>query len=261
MKLFSRLATLVLLAAAMTGCATKAANPKDPLEGFNRAMFKFNDTVDQVALKPAATVYQSALPSFVQTGVGNFFGNIGDVWTAANNLMQGKVADGVSDVMRVALNSTFGLGGLLDIGSEAGMTKHKEDFGQTLGVWGVKPGPYVVLPLFGSFTMRDALVFPVDYKADLWGYTTPVDLRYAGSVLRLVDKRAAVLDATNLLDQAALDKYEFVRDGFMQRRAGQIEDGNGPKSKGVKPLVDHDTGEPTEQAAAPGQPIPATPAK
>src|SRR6478609_5613243 len=144
--------------------ATAAAgNPADPYERFNRAMFTFNDTIDQYALKPAATVYKRVLPPFVQTGVYNFFGNLGDVWTAVNNLLQGRVADGVGDVMRFAVNTTLGIGGLLDIGSEAGLQKHRQDFGATLGVWGVPSGPYVMLPLLGSSTLRDSLALPVDF--------------------------------------------------------------------------------------------------
>lgn len=197
-------------------------NPRDPLEGFNRVMFSFNDTLDQAVLKPVAQAYRDVLPSFVQTGIGNFFGNIGDVWNAVNNLLQGKAADGLSDMMRFGLNSTFGLGGLLDIGTAAGMPKHKEDFGQTLGTWGVKSGPYLVLPLLGSSTLRDTLATPVDFKGDLWSYQTPVRSRNVGSVVRLVDKRASVLDAGSLIEDAALDKYVFIRDAYLQRRAGQI---------------------------------------
>jgi phospholipid-binding lipoprotein MlaA len=224
---------MVAVAVLLSGCATtkaylgpsaNSADPRDPFEGFNRAMFSFNDTLDRVALKPAAQAYQTVLPSFVQTGIGNFFSNIGDVWNAVNNLLQGKFGDGLTDVMRVAVNSTFGLGGLLDIGSEAGMPKHKEDFGQTLGTWGVKSGPYVVLPLFGSSTLRDALATPVDFKGDLWSYKTPVKYRNIGTAVRLVDKRASVLDAGNLIEEASLDKYVFVRDAYLQRRAAEIGD-------------------------------------
>lgn len=230
-------ASLLLTACASTGPTTSAAqasgadagtsasssrNPRDPFEGFNRAMFNFNDTLDRVALKPAAQVYQSVLPSFVQTGIGNFFSNIGDVWNAVNNLLQGKGGDGISDVFRVAVNTTFGLGGLLDIATEAGMPKHKEDFGQTLGTWGVKSGPYVVLPIFGSSTLRDALATPVDIYGDPWGYVYPVSYRNTGTAVRLVDKRASVLDAGNLIEEASLDKYVFFRDAYLQRRAAQI---------------------------------------
>nr|WP_283445590.1 VacJ family lipoprotein [Noviherbaspirillum suwonense] len=197
-------------------------NPVDPYERFNRTMFNFNNKVDQYALKPAATVYKRVLPSFVQTGVYNFFGNLGDVWTAVNNLLQGRVADGVSDVMRFAVNTTFGLGGLLDIGSEAGMQKHRQDFGATLGVWGVQSGPYVVLPLLGSSTVRDSAALPVDFAGDPWTYVNPDPTRYIGTAVRVIDMRAGVLDASNLIEDAALDRYEFIRDAYLQRRAGKI---------------------------------------
>ncbi len=218
----------ILFASALLlgGCATTSgSNADDPLEGFNRAMFDFNDGLDRVALKPAATAYQEVLPSFVQTGVNNFFGNIGDVWTMVNNFLQGKADEGFSDVMRVTFNSTFGLGGLIDIASEAGIPKHKEDFGQTLGKWGVGSGPYVVLPLFGPSTVRDTAALPVDWSGDLWVYTTPVDVRNVGALVRLVDQRATALNATNLLEEIALDRYTFIRGAYLQRRESQVNDG------------------------------------
>jgi phospholipid-binding lipoprotein MlaA len=198
-------------------------NPADPLEGFNRKMFAFNDTVDEYVLKPTATVYQKVTPSFVQTGVGNFFGNIGDVWTAVNNLLQGRVNDGVNDVGRVLINTTFGIVGLFDVGTATGLPKHNEDFGQTLGKWGVKSGPYLVLPIFGPSTVRDAFALPVDIVGDPWSYTKPNSVRYSGTVLRVVDKRATFLDAGSLIEEAALDKYVFFRDAYLQRRAGQLD--------------------------------------
>jgi len=222
MKITHRIA-LLGLALGLSGCAT--SNPRDPLESYNRAMFSFNDKLDLVLIKPAATAYQDLLPSFVQTGVGNFFGNIGDVWTAVNNLLQGKLDDGLTDIMRVALNSTMGFLGVLDIGSEAGLTKHKEDFGQTLGVWGVKSGPYVVLPVFGSSTVRDTAAFPVDFSADLWSYKDPVNVRNIGTGLRLVDQRAALLGASSMIEDAALDKYSFTRDAYLQRRESLVRNG------------------------------------
>jgi len=214
----------LVLVASVSGCAT-SSTPGDPLEHFNRAMFNFNDKIDQVALKPTASFYQRVTPTVIQTGISNFFGNLGDVWTAINNLLQGKGADGMSDVMRVALNSTFGLGGILDIASEAGLAKHNEDFGQTLGTWGVKGGPYVVLPGFGSYTLRDAIVLPLDWLADPWGYKKPVYVRNTGIAVRLVDQRASVLEASRMIEEAALDKYEFIRDAYLQRRESKINDG------------------------------------
>ncbi|MFI4941015.1 MAG: VacJ family lipoprotein [Burkholderiales bacterium] len=216
---------MVLLIAALTGCATTANNPKDPLEGFNRAMFNVNDKVDQVALKPAATVYKKVLPEFVQTGVGNFFGNIGDVSTALNNFLQARVNDGMSDVARVMVNSIFGLGGLFDVASPRGLVKHDQDFGQTLGRWGVKSGPYLVLPFIGPTTTRDGVAMVVDLETDLWSYKYPVKWRNTGSVIRVVDRRAYILDSTTLLEDAALDKYEFVRDAYLQRRETKIYKG------------------------------------
>ncbi|MFZ6687460.1 MlaA family lipoprotein [Undibacterium sp. SXout11W] len=197
-------------------------NPRDPLEGYNRVMYNFNDSVDRAVLKPVAQAYHDVLPSFVQTGVGNFFGNIGDIWSAFNSLLQGKGAESFTTIVRVGLNTTFGLGGLLDIGSPAGLTKHKEDFGQTLGVWGVKSGPYLVLPLLGPSTVRDAIATPLDYYGDAWSYYRPVNIRNTGTAIRLVDKRASILDAGSLIEDAALDQYVFIRDAYLQRRENQI---------------------------------------
>lgn len=223
---------LFVSALLLAGCTTtEATHADDPFEGFNRTMFDFNDTVDRVALKPAATAYDEVLPSFVQTAVSNFFGNIGDVWTMVNNFLQGKVEAGLSDVMRVTFNSTIGFGGLLDIASEAGITKHKEDFGQTLGKWGVSSGPYVVLPLFGPSTLRDTVALPVDIVGDPWTHTTPVDVRNSGAVVRVIDTRASLLDASNLLEDAALDKYTFVRGAYLQRRESLVNDGEESAAK------------------------------
>jgi phospholipid-binding lipoprotein MlaA len=217
-KILSALGCALLL----TGCATSTTHPQDPLENFNRAMFRFNDAVDEAVLKPVATGYQKVTPSFMQTAVGNFFGNLGDVWTAVNNLLQGKVHDGVSDTMRVLVNTTMGLGGVLDIASEAGMTKHREDFGQTLGVWGVPSGPYLVLPLIGSSTVRDTAALPADFAGDPWQYNENVSVRNTGTALRIVDERAALLGASNLVEDVSLDKYAFVRDAWLQRRGSLI---------------------------------------
>lgn len=234
-KLISRLAFAAIFLSVLSGCATTGpGNPADPLEGFNRAAFKFNDAFDKVALKPAAIVYKEVTPSFVQTGVGNFFGNLADIWTGANNLLQGKGEAGLSDLMRFTVNSTIGLLGVLDIGTQAGLTKHNEDFGQTLGVWGVGPGPYIVLPLFGPSTLRDTVAFPLDLTADPVSYATSNAL-IAASVLRVVDLRAGVLEAGNLIEDAALDRYEFIRDAHLQRRENKVFDGEVPKRKEKAP--------------------------
>jgi len=210
-------ATLVL-----SGCAS--TNPKDPFEKFNRTMFSFNDTVDRVALKPTATVYKNITPSFVQTGVGNFFGNLSDLWSSLNNFAQLKGQDGLNDLTRFAVNSTFGLVGVLDIATPAGLHKHNEDLGQTLGYWGVPSGPYLMLPILGPSTVRDTAVLPGDFWGDPWTHVNDIPWRNGGILLRAVDQRAAVLDASNLLEDAALDRYEFIRDGYLQRRASKVLD-------------------------------------
>ena len=210
-------------AVLLSGCAT-TANPKDPFEKFNRAMFSFNDTVDRVALKPAATAYKNVTPGFVQTGVNNFFGNLTDLWSSLNNFAQLKAEDGFNDFMRFAVNSTLGLVGVLDIATPAGLRKHNEDLGQTLGYWGVPSGPYLMLPLLGPSTVRDTIALPGDWWGDPWTHVDDIPWRNSGIVLRAVDQRASVLDASNLLEDAALDRYEFIRDGYMQRRNAKVLD-------------------------------------
>ncbi len=223
-------ATLVLLAVVMlglSGCASTPRNPDDPLERYNRAMFSFNEGVDKVALKPVAKVYETVTPGFVQTGVGNFFGNLGDVWIGFNNMLQGKVGDGMSDWMRFMVNSSFGFGGLLDIASDMGLQKSNEDFGQTLAVWGVGDGPYVVLPLLGPRTLRDAAALPVDWKGDPVAYVGHDQTRMAFSVLRIVHIRASLLGTEKLIEDS-VDKYSMVRDAYLQRRRFLVHDGNPP---------------------------------
>jgi phospholipid-binding lipoprotein MlaA len=260
MKTMIRRAAPLALAAALAGCATgPQRNPADPLEPFNRTMVTFNDKVDQYALKPVATVYKNAVPSFVQTGVYNFFGNLGDVWTGANNLMQGRGADGVSDIMRFAVNSTLGLFGVLDIASEAGLQKHKQDFGATLGVWGVGPGPYMVLPFLGSSTLRDTAALPADFSGDPWRYVDPVWVRNTGSAVRVVDLRAGVLNASNLIEEAALDRYEFIRDAYLQRRANKINSSRERDADDAALPEDFDSESKTDKASS-SSPAAAAPA-
>ncbi len=200
-------------------------NPDDPLEGFNRSMFNFNESLDASVLKPTAQAYQSVTPDFVQTGIGNFFSNIGDVWTAVNNVLQGNIGDGVNDILRFGVNTTFGLAGLIDIASAAGMPKHRADFGQTLGVWGVPSGPFVMLPVLGASTLRDTIATPIDFKGDILYSQTSTAVKNSTSVLKVIDKRAAALDAVSLIEEAALDKYVFIRGAYLQRRESQISAG------------------------------------
>ena len=219
---------LLLSACASTSVPNAGSDPRDPYENYNRAMFEFNRKLDENVLKPVATGYVNVLPSFVRTAVGNFFANIGDVWTAVNNYLQGKPKDGTTDVTRVIFNSTIGIAGLIDIATPMGLPKHDEDFGQTLGVWGAKSGPYVVLPFFGSSTLRDTMAKPVDWYGDplTASNDVPVRAKNSGRALRIVDDRAALLETSNLLEGAALDPYQFFRDAYLQRRESRVRDGN-----------------------------------
>jgi len=219
-------ATTVLLG----GCAT-SGNPKDPIEGFNRAMFGFNEAVDKAVIKPVAQGYEAVLPSPVRTGVTNFFGNIADVFIGVNNLLQGKPADAFNDWGRVLVNTTIGILGLIDVASEMGMEKHDEDFGQTFGRWGVDSGAYVVLPFFGPRTVRDTVGLAIDVSVDPVANIDHVPTRNSLLALRIVDTRADLLPADKVIEEAALDKYAYVRDGYLQRRRSLIHDGNPPREK------------------------------
>ncbi|MFH0134737.1 VacJ family lipoprotein [Variovorax sp. VaC1] len=215
--------------ALVAGCATGPnANPADPFESMNRGVSRFNETVDDAVLVPVATAYQRALPSMVRSGVNNFFNNIGDVWSLANNVAQLKLQGSAETFMRLNVNTFFGLGGLLDVASDAGISRHEEDFGQTLGYWGVGPGPYVVLPLLGPSTLRDTVAKPLDYYGDPLAHMEDVRWRNSLTALRVVDTRSQYLRAGRLLGDAALDKYSFTRDAFLQRRRSQVYDGNPP---------------------------------
>ena len=217
-----RLAALLSFA-SLVGCATGPdAHPRDPMEPLNRAVYGFNQAVDEAVLKPAASAYESALPQPARAGVSNFFSNIGDVWSVVNNALQGKGKEASDSFARVLINSTLGVAGLFDIASGVGIERHKQDFGQTLGHWGMGSGPYLVLPLLGSSTLRDAAALPIDYKGDLSTHIHSIPLRNSATGLRLVDERSALLGASNLLDEAALDKYSFTRDAHLQRRDGSI---------------------------------------
>jgi phospholipid-binding lipoprotein MlaA len=200
------------------------ANPRDPLEPFNRGVTRFNDAVDDAVLKPVATVYQDVTPALVQTGVGNFFGNLGDLWSSVNAALQLRPREATENLARFNLNTLFGLGGVLDIASEAGIPRTRIDFGQTMGRWGVPAGPYVVLPLLGPSSARDTVGVLVDGQGDLMTGVTPVSARNSLYALRIVHTRASFLRAGSLLEEAALDKYSFTRDLYLNRRESQIED-------------------------------------
>jgi phospholipid-binding lipoprotein MlaA len=228
-----RLCAAALLAGSLSACATTGGgSAADPLEPLNRAIFGFNETFDQALLKPVAEGYRAVLPEMARAGVTNFYSNIADIWIAANNLLQGKPESALQDVMRVAINTVIGLGGLIDVASDAGLEKHNEDFGQTLGRWGVGSGPYLVLPFLGPSTIRDGIALVgVDTAVDpVWNvnHVPTRNTLYSG---RAVDARADALDAVRAMEEAALDKYRFVRDSHLQRRRSLIYDGDPPRER------------------------------
>jgi phospholipid-binding lipoprotein MlaA len=209
------------------GCATAANNPRDPFEGFNRVMFSVNEGLDAV-VKPVAEGYDTVVPGPVKTGIGNFFGNIADVWIALNNLLQGKIAEGASDVARVLVNSTVGLVGLIDVASELGLEKHDEDFGQTLGKWGVAEGPYLYWPILGPRNVRDTFGFAVDVSADPVDHLQHVRTRNTLTGVHFIDLRASLLPADKMVETAAFDKYSYIRDAYFQMRRSAVHDGSPP---------------------------------
>ncbi len=226
-------ALLLLGAACLQGCASVApssaqTDPRDPWEGMNRKVYVFNEKLDDAVLKPVAQAYVDVLPSFVLTGVRNFMGNLGDVWTFVNASLQLKGQVAAETFMRVAVNSTLGLYGVLDIASDAGIEKRREDLGQTLGHWGVKPGPYIVLPLFGPSTLRDTAALPVDWRASPGRYFQDNGTSTGVSLLNVISIRAQLLRAGDAVQEASLDPYSFVRDGWLQKREYEVYDGNPP---------------------------------
>ena len=205
-------------------------DPKDPLQAYNRVMFAFNEKADKYALKPVAKAYKTVTPDAVQFMLGNFFSNMYDLYTGANNLLQGKPKEALQDVTRFVLNSTLGFLGFGDVATEMGLPKHNEDLGQTLGKWGVPSGPYFVLPLLGPSTVRDAAAKPVDSlygSAYQWqdGHTA---LKWQLWTVEKINDRAKLLDAEKMLDDAALDRYTLIRDGWLARRKNAVYDGNPP---------------------------------
>lgn len=212
------------------GCATGPnANPQDPLEPLNRGIYRFNDAVDSAVLKPVATGYRDTMPSPVRTGVNNFFGNLRDAWSSVNGVLQGRPKEAAEDFMRVNVNTVFGLFGLIDIASDMGIQRTSMDFGQTLGKWGVGSGPYLVLPLLGPSNVRDTAGLVVDMQADPVAQGgEAIATRNSAIALRAVDTRAGLLGTSELLEQAALDKYSFTRDAYLQNRDEKV---NGPRKE------------------------------
>ena len=220
-----------LAALALSGCASTNAPPADPLEGLNRGTYAFNDTLDRAVLKPVAKGYQTITPQFVRSGVSNAFMNIGEVATAFNSLLQGKPANAASDVGRFLVNSTLGVLGLFDVATPMGLEKHDEDFGQTLGTWGVGSGPFLVIPLMGPSTLRDATGRFVDSPLGWYRHVDHIPTRNSAFAVEIVDVRSHLLGAGDTLDEAALDKYQFLRDAYLQRRLRAVYDGKVPQEK------------------------------
>jgi phospholipid-binding lipoprotein MlaA len=227
---------LLVALAVLGGCAS-TGNPRDPFEPLNRGIYHFNDGVDTVLLKPAAEVYRGVLPQFVRTGVSNFYSNINDVIVALNNLLQAKFLNAVSDVGRIVVNTTAGVLGVLDVATHIGLEKHDEDFGQTLGYWGIGPGPYLVIPLLGPSSVRDAIGRFVDFKTDPITYVDPSRDRNILWGVRFVNRRSELLETSKILETAALDPYEFLRDAYLQRRRSLVYDGSPPPDKDDTPDV------------------------
>ncbi|HEX2545524.1 MAG TPA: VacJ family lipoprotein [Ramlibacter sp.] len=215
-------ATLTVV--ALGGCAVANPSPRDPWEGFNRGAYEFNEGVDRVVLRPVATLYRDKVPPLVRTGVSNFFGNLGDAWSAVNSLLQFRLQDFEENLARFHINTMFGVFGIFDVASNLNIERHREDFGQTLGRWGVPAGPYLVIPLLGSSTLRDAVALPVDYRYDLVRQIDPAGTRHAVQAVRIVDRRSNLLRVGNVLEEAALDKYSFTRDAYLQRRRAEVYD-------------------------------------
>lgn len=226
-------------ALVLAGCASgPGANPADPLEPLNRSVYKFNDALDRAVLKPVATVYQESTPPLVRKGVGNFFSNLEDAWSFVNSVLQLKGEAAAENLTRFWVNTLLGLGGILDVASEMQIPRHPEDFGQTLGRWGVGPGPYVVLPILGPSTVRDTVALPVDFRGDAVAQVEDVPTRNTLIGVRAVHQRARLLRAESLMEGAALDRYSFLRDAYLQHRRNAVYDGDPPEEPMLEEPVD-----------------------
>lgn len=228
---FSLGAGLIAALMLLSGCATTSQNNgvNDPLEGYNRAMYAFNKTVDKAIIKPVAKGYDTVVPEPVSWGVSNFFSNLNEITVILNDLLQLKFGQAFKDTGRFMLNTTVGVAGIFDVASMAGYEKNNEDFGQTLGVWGAEPGAYIVLPIFGPRTVRDTFGLVGDYFTDPVTYVEGPGARNAFRGTRLVDTRANLLKTEKVLDEAAIDEYIYVRDAYLQRRQYLVHDGNPPE--------------------------------
>jgi phospholipid-binding lipoprotein MlaA len=223
--------SMLAMLALLSGCATtnQSTTSNDPLEGYNRAMYAFNDTVDKAVLKPVAKGYDAVVPSGISQAISNFFSNLNDVTVVINDLLQGKFDQASQDFGRLALNTTVGFGGILDVATMAGHEKNNEDFGQTLGAWGVEPGAYVVLPFFGPRNVRDSFGLVGDIFTDPVTYVEGPGARNAFIATRVVDNRSNLMSVEKVLDEAAIDEYNYVKSAYMQHRQNLVYDGNPPE--------------------------------
>ena len=252
MRLRGLAATLAL---AVSGCATTGGgDPRDPFEGLNRGVYGFNDKVDTWVLRPVATGYHNYVPGEIRDRVRNFFANIADPMIGVHNILQGKFEDGFFDWVRFGFNSTVGLFGLHDVASDMGYEKHNEDFGQTFGRWGSPPGPYLVLPFLGSSNVRDGVGLGLDYYFDPMTGVRDKDFSYPLWAVRVVQTRADLLDASRILEEAALDKYTFQRDAYLQRRRSLIYDGRPPRERDLESGVNPQDGRDVDNIPAGGRP-------
>ncbi len=224
-----RLFGMVLALLLLQGCTSlRGPDPADPLEPLNRKVTAFNDVADDVVLRPVAVFYGQFLPTVVRKGISNFFSNQSDVMSFFNSVAQLKMEAALKNITRVGINTTIGLGGIIDWATEFNIDKHKEDFGQTLAFWGVSSGPYVVLPFFGPSTVRDSFGLWVDTKTDVNQQVSDIGARNTLTLLRLTDKRERYLTLSDAVKQASLDPYTFTRDAYLQKRINDIYDGNPP---------------------------------
>ncbi|RBL79617.1 VacJ family lipoprotein [Streptomyces cavourensis] len=265
-KALSRIATVAAAGALMAGCAApQQPDPRDPWEGFNRGVYKFNDTVDRAVFKPVAQAYTYVTPQPVRSCVHNIFSNVGDLWSGTNSFLQGRGHDFVNTLGRFLFNTTMGVGGCFDVASANGARKIPNDFGTTLGVWGLGQGPYLVLPFFGSSSVRDGVGLIGDWQGRQYGYMgvsaiDNVPLRNSLWGLEVVDTRASLLNATDTIDRVALDPYSFIRDAYLQRRAAMVK-GQRVDDESSLPNYEDDEGDAPaakDKGAATPAPVPAT---
>ncbi|HEX5363054.1 MAG TPA: VacJ family lipoprotein [Gallionella sp.] len=245
------LAVALATVALTSGCATHANNPADPLESFNRGMYQVNDTLDKAIAKPVAQGYDAVMPLPGKIMVSNFFSNLDDILVTANDVLQLKLRQGFSDGMRVVVNSSIGVGGLFDFASMR-LEKHNEDFGQTLGYWGVGPGPYIVLPILGPSTLRDGAGLYVDGQPSRLRRVSHIPTRNQLYATKLISRRAELLKQEKVLDEAVIDRYAYIRDAYLLRRQSLVYDGNPPRPE-YDEYEEEDYIEPAKPAAPSSQ--------